>query len=278
MHDSLPIMYSGDFSQATHDQLNSQWDYFILSPRMKRIASYLVEESGDALNYVTRVMCLIQGKLLKQHDWHDWQDLEFLQLDHYFAQGMFGNLRAATSDKAIFNLVWTYNIKALDGRKKACCTCDGSPRLRMVRILDETYANCVEQTSSRLFYAISAAKNLLIFGADVSNAFVEAPSPQQGFFVWPDCAFHEWWTIHLKRPPIPDGHVLPVLSAMQGHPESLCLWGKHTNTILHEIGLIPTIHKPCLYSGIVDGKRVIFKRQVDDFAIAAPDKCMADPP
>ncbi len=238
--------------------------------------SYPIEESGDVLNYMTRVMQLTQGKLLKQNDWHDWQDLEFLQLDQYFAQGMFGDQRTATSDKAIFYLVWIYNIKALDGRKKARCTCDGSPCSGMVWILDETYANCVEQTSSRLFYAISAAENLLIFGADVSSAFAEALPPLQGLFIWLDHAFHDWWTIHLKRPPIPNGHVIPVLSAMQGHPESPHLWEKHANTILREVGLIPTIHKPCLYSGIIDGKRIIFKHQVDDFAIAAQDKRTAD--
>jgi hypothetical protein len=59
---------------------------------------------------------------------------------------------------------------------------------------------------------------------------------------------------------------------MQGHPESPQLWEKHANTILRELGLTPTVHKPCLYSGNVAGKRVIFKRQVDNFAIAAPDK------
>jgi hypothetical protein len=50
LYDSLPVMNSGDFLQATHDQLNKRWDYFTLSPRMKRAASYLVEESGDVLN------------------------------------------------------------------------------------------------------------------------------------------------------------------------------------------------------------------------------------
>jgi hypothetical protein len=64
-------------------------------------------------------MCLNWGKLLKQLDWHDWQDLEFLQLDQYFAQEMFGDPCAVTSDKAVFNLVRASNIKALDGRKKA---------------------------------------------------------------------------------------------------------------------------------------------------------------
>ncbi len=63
---------------------------------------------------------------------------------------------------------------------------------------------------------------------------------------------------------------------MQDHPKSLRLWEKHANAILRELGLTPTVHKPCLYLANVAGKWVIFKRQVDDFAIAVPDKKMAD--
>jgi hypothetical protein len=37
-----------------------------------------------------------------------------------------------------------------------------------------------------------------------------------------------------------------------------------------------TVHEPCLYFGLIDGKRIVFKRQVDDFAIAAPNQCTAD--
>ena len=140
----------------------------------------------------------------------------------------------------------------------------------MVRVLDETYTNCVDQTSSRLFYAVSATENLLIFGADVSNAFAEAPPPKQGFFIQPDKAFREWWA-YKNHPPIPDGYVIPVLSAIQGHPKSPRLWEKHADSILCEIGLTPTVHEPCLYSGIINGHRVLFMQQVDDFAIAAPD-------
>ena len=189
---------------------------------------------------------------------------------------MFGNPIHSQDGDAIFHLVWTYAIKAVDGRKKARCVCDGSTRSGSVQILDETYANCVDQTSSRLFYAIAAAENLLIFGSDVSNAFAEAPPPKQGFYIRPDKAFHEWWVQHKHRPPIPPGHVIPVLSAMQGHPESPRLWEKHADAILRELGLTPTVHEPCLYSGTVDGKRVIFMRQVDDFAIAAPDERTSD--
>ena len=221
-------------------------------------------------------MKLTRGKLLGQDDWGDWQDSEYLQLDQYDSQGMFGDPVAVDEDDAVFHLVWTYAIKALNCWKKARCVCDGSTRSGSVQVLDETYANCVDQTSSCLFYAIAAAENLLVFGSDVSNAFAEAPPPKQGFFIRPDRAFHEWWVNHKKRPPIPPGHVIPILSAMQGHPESPRLWEKHADAILQELGLTPTTHKPCLYSGTIAGQRVIFKRQVDNFAIAAPDKRTAN--
>ncbi len=229
-------------------------------------------DSGDVLNAINRVMKLTRGKLLKQSDWNNWQELDYLQLNQYFDQGMFGLPQLVDKDAAIFHLVWTYNIKALDRRKKARCVCDGSPRAGQVRILDETYATCVDQTSSRMFYTVAAAKNLLIYGADISNAFAEAPPPKQGFYIYLDRAFNEWWTIHKQQPPLGLGQVIPVLSAMQGHPKSPHLWEKHADSILWDLGLTPTVHEPCLYSAMVKGKRVIFKCQVDNFAIAAPDE------
>jgi hypothetical protein len=275
-HDGLPIISPAPFSQHVHDQMNHRWDFSTVADYLRKAPPYDIVDSGNVLNNVTRVMRLTRGKLIQQDDWSDWQDSEYLQLNQYDAQGMFGDPVATTKDDAVFHLVWTYAIKAVDGRKKARCVCDGSMRSVMVRILDETYANCVDQTSSRLFYAVSAAENLLVFGADVSNAFAEAPPPRQGFFVRPDRAFHEWWVNHKKRPPIPDGYVIPILSAMQGHPASPRLWEKHADAILRKLGLTPTIHGPCLYSGIINNNRVLLKRQVDDFAIAAPDAKTAD--
>ncbi len=118
----------------------------------------------------------------------------------------------------------------------------------------------MDQTSSRLFYAVAAAEILLIYGADVSNAFAEAPPPKQGFYIYPDKAFHDWWVHHKKQPPLKDGQVIPILSAMQGHPESPRLWEKHADSILRDVGLTPTVHEPCLYSGVIDGKRVVCAR------------------
>jgi hypothetical protein len=116
----------------------------------------------------------------------------------------------------------------------------------------------------------------LIFGADVSNTFAEAPPPKQGFYIHPDHAFYEWWVKHKKRPPIPPNHVIPILLVMQGHLEFPCLWEKHADTILRELGLTPTVHESCLYLGLINSKRVIFKRQVNNFAIAAPGAKTAD--
>ena len=66
----------------------------------------------------------------------------------------------------------------------------------MVRVLAGTHANCVDQTSARLLYAVAAAENLLVYGTDVSNAFAEAPPPKQGFFICPNSVFNEWWVQH----------------------------------------------------------------------------------
>jgi hypothetical protein len=126
-------------------------------------------------------MKLSRKKLLKQADWNNWQESKYLQLSQYHNQGMFCPPQLVNEDAAVFPLVWTYNVKALDGCNKAHCVCNGSPCTGQATILDETYTNCIDQTSSRLFYGIAAAENLLIFGADISNAFAEAPPLKQGF-------------------------------------------------------------------------------------------------
>jgi hypothetical protein len=83
----------------------------------------------------------------------------------------------------------------------------------------------------------------------------------------PDRAFREWWTAK-DLGPLDHDAVIPVMRAMQGHPESSRLWEKHCDKFIRSIGFTPTIHEPCLYVGEIDGEKCIFKRQVDDFAIA----------
>ena len=139
------------------------------------------------LNYRSRVMKLTQGKLRKGTEWKEWRQAEWQQLDQYEEQGMFGEPRERKQE-VVLRLVWTYREKILDGRKKARCACDGSMRAGHVTIYGYTYAGCVEHTISRLFCAIAAAEGLRIYGADVTNAFGDAPPPKQGLYIWPDIA------------------------------------------------------------------------------------------
>ena len=119
-----------------------------------------------------------------------------------------------TNDRnSIFHLVWTYNIKDVDGRKKARCSCDGSTRGGKAQVLDYTHANCIDHTVSWTFYAVAAAENLIIYGVDVCNAFSEAPPPKHGFYIQPDRAFIEWWNAR-GRESIQEGQVIPVMQAM----------------------------------------------------------------
>jgi hypothetical protein len=213
--------------------MNNCWNFSTVADHIHSYRSSIPPIKSDGIyNVVTKVMRLTHGKLFKGPDWMEWQDSEYLQLDQYNAQGMFGQPTLVNDDAAVFHTVWTYNVKALYHCKKARCVCDGSPRAGKAIILDKTYANYVNQTSSRMFYGITAAENLLVYGADVSNVFTEAPLPKQGFYVYPDCAFHEWWVRHLLWPPLNPGEVIPVLFAMQGHPESPHIWEKHADSIL----------------------------------------------
>jgi hypothetical protein len=67
----LPIMSTSDFSQLTHNQLNNWINLLEDGLRLQRTRSYDIVESGDVLNYTTRVMKLTRGKLLCQDDWSD---------------------------------------------------------------------------------------------------------------------------------------------------------------------------------------------------------------
>jgi hypothetical protein len=60
----LPIMSLEDFSQFTHDQLNNRLDLLTDGPTFRRTPRYDIVESGDVLNYTTKVMRLTRGHLL----------------------------------------------------------------------------------------------------------------------------------------------------------------------------------------------------------------------
>ena len=186
----LPIVSSSPhFTQQVHDQLNNRLEFSTVFEQFCQHPSYQVVDDGGVLNTVTRVMKLTRVKLIKQPNWDAWLASKYLQLDQYDAQSMFDTPVEVGSDAVVFLTVWTYAIKALDGRYKARCTCDGSLCSGQGCILDETCANCVDQTGAKIFYSVSAVENLLIFGADFSNAFAKTPPPNRAFTSFPTKRF-----------------------------------------------------------------------------------------
>ena len=111
-----------------------------------------------------------------------------------------------------------------------------------------------------------------MYGADATNAFAEAPPPVAPLYVTIDKAYRDWWERIKDRPLIPYEYVLPVQHALQGHPESPRFWATMIDDILKSNSFVPTQYEPCLYSATIDGQKIFFLRQVDDFVVSAPNK------
>jgi hypothetical protein len=118
--------------------------------------------------------------LLQQEDWLEWEKAEFKQLNAYHSQGMFGMPRTPTPANIIFYWVWVYAIKQHENNcKKACAVCDGSTRGNQAVVHGHTFAPTPDMANLRLQLALAAFLGLLMFTADVTNAFAEADCPKQ---------------------------------------------------------------------------------------------------
>eukprot|EP00536_Pseudo-nitzschia_multiseries_P012604 jgi/Psemu1/209188/e_gw1.491.14.1 len=65
-----------------------------------------------------------------------------------------------------------------DGVKhKAHGTCNGGQCYGKAVTLVHTYASCVKQPASHLFWSLIVLNNMTVFLVDTGNAFAEAPTP-----------------------------------------------------------------------------------------------------
>jgi dUTP pyrophosphatase len=219
---------------------------------------------------------LTRRKLKKLDNWKEWQKSEWLQLEQYENQDTFGPPCQLPVNANCLDLLWCYNIKD-NGTLKARCVCNGKPSNKNTAVFGYTFAKSLDQVGSRIFWATAAAKNMMVRGADASNAFAEADAPKIPLYVRIDQQYREWYANkYPDRPELPEDYVLPVKKALQGHPESPRLWAILINKILTtKLQFVPTTHEPCLYRGTFKGKEVLFLRQVDDFAVACTDESVA---
>jgi hypothetical protein len=212
-------------------------------------------------------------KTLPQFNWLLWSHQFDSQLDSHDSQGTFGYAMDRPPGAIVLRPQWVNVIKK-DGRRKCRLCCDGSKRAApMIHALAPTYASCIEQPCMRLFYAIAGTKGLIITGADCTNAYANAPPPTTTCYLEVDEAFIEWHGRRYKDRPQPKlGQVVPILRALQGHPEAGALWEKHIVGILVRLGFTATTHERNLYHGVMNGETIYVARQVDDFAIASRKK------
>ena len=210
-------------------------------------------------------------------EWHKWQIAEYTQLDQYETQETFGLPCRMPPNANVLNLLWTYVYKEAEKRFKSCCVCNGSPTRKGTVMLAETYASSLEQTGSRIFWAITAIHNYIVVGTDASDAFAEAPHPKAPLYVYLDKPFREWWQHKGYSALHPSHNVMRVKKALQGHPESPRLWANLIDNITNDLGFLPCHHGPCLYyNPNYNGHKLFFIRQVDDFAISAPTTTIAN--
>jgi hypothetical protein len=125
--------------------------------------------------------------------------------------------------------------------------------------------------------ALSASLNYVIYKGDVRDAYAHSPGPEMPTFVRICDQFADWY-LERKGVPINRSHVIPMLRALQGHPEAGRLWEEHINAILlgPEFGFTNTTHETNIYQGLYNGHKILILRQVDDFLLATPDPVIAD--
>ena len=242
----VPLTHTLDIPQLHYDQLKH---LNTLQNRMR--AKRTAKHKGEQIHLLTTTTAAIQltrSQLKRRDDYQQWRTAEWTQHNKYRTQNMFGKPIPRPLGATILPFVWAYYMKVdpITGEPiyKARGTCNGGKRYGKAITLAETYATCVAQPACRLYWAITANEGLISVGADAGNAFAKAPPPVEPFYMAIDDQFHEWWVECLGNPPIPLGYVLPVQHALQGHPESPCLWETHIHTILVDrLKFVPTTHE-----------------------------------
>ena len=240
------------------DESKQQQERYLIK-MMKAVKTYGTLRAAKAISPKNKRSSnkLTRRKLKELDTWNEWKASEHKQLDQYHHQKMFGKPCQQPPGANVLDLLWTYIIKT-DGTKKARCVCNGQPKFKGTVIFGYTFAKMLDYIGSRIFWGTVAAKNLIVRGADASNAFAEANAPDIPLYVRIDTQYREWYKEKFNID-IPLNYVLPVHKALQGHPESSQLWATHMDLILKtKFALKPTTHEGCLYHELFSYEGVLF--------------------
>jgi hypothetical protein len=136
-------------------------------------------------------------KLKQTKEWDKWKLVEWLQLDQYYGQKMFGDPCPLPPGANVLNMLWYYDIK-IDGHLKARTVCNGKPSNKNTVIFGYTYAKLLDHEGSQIFWVAAAAKNYVVRGANASNALAEAYTSKILLYVCVNEQYHKWWTEQIK--------------------------------------------------------------------------------
>ena len=107
--------------------------------------------------------------------WEEWHEEELQQLDNFRKLEMYSDPVDAPPNAIILRPHWQYAVKR-DGQQRSRQCCDGSKRAApRLHALAQTYSACVEEHVQRLFLAISAKENPMIYSGDASGAYSHSP-------------------------------------------------------------------------------------------------------
>jgi len=249
------------------------------SEMMEVIHSLKNEEMTDEEQKLTS---FTRRKLKQLSNWPLWDAAFDSQLEGHYVDKTYGlpvpRPKSVNGKKPnILRQHWTNKVKP--GGKRKCRSCmDGSKRAApWLHEFARTYASCVSQPGMKLFFALSAAEGLIVTFADTTNAFQQSPPPTEDCYLEIDEAYVSWYKKRFGKTIDPHTHVIPVLHALQGHPEAGALWERMIVGILvDELKFKATTHERNLYTGKIDGETVLVCRQVDDFAVGSVKQATAE--
>lgn len=254
------------YTPADPDDLVTLSAFELLEMRRLQV-QHMTDEERKLKSFTRR-------NLMQLPNWQEWRDADDKQLNAHWDSGTFGkpvkrkSLSTNPDDPSqVFRLQWARLIKS-NGDKKARACLDGSKRAApFLRMHVQTYASCIELPGMRIFFAVCAARGLIVYFADVVNAFQQAPPPSIACFIRPDEAIIDWYFRKFGIKLDPDDDLIPLLRALQGHPEAGVLWERMiTDIVINKMKFKNTIQERSLYIGVLEGMEILACRQVDDFA------------
>ena len=233
------------------------------------ITSQAITPAEQALGKFTR------RKLKNMDTWNNWEAGERKQLNQFNDLQMFGEsmARPLEENAVILRSHWQYHVKR-DGQRQERQCCDGSKRASpILHALTKTCSACFEHPIQRQLFALAAELTFLLSCWDAKDAFVNSQAPEVPTFMMIDNQYYEWH-FHCFRKKLDKSCVLPVLRALQEHPESGKLWEQHINNILmsQTFNFKHTTHDRTIYQTTFKGNKVLLIQMVDKMLLQCETK------